>query len=100
MSVALLRADTQSLALNAPGSHWRLSDRATGDTGMARSFVQLSLDERRVIAQMHAKKISQAEIARTLSRDRSNYPGTPAYGPFHKDDEALCCHRRSTERIP
>ncbi|MDI6028509.1 helix-turn-helix domain-containing protein [Corticibacterium sp. UT-5YL-CI-8] len=38
---------------------------------MARSFVQLSLDERRVIARMHEKKISQAEIARTLCRDRS-----------------------------
>ncbi|GES41269.1 hypothetical protein RsS62_05210 [Rhizobium dioscoreae] len=38
---------------------------------MARSFVQLSMDERRVIARMHEKKISQAEIARTLDRDRS-----------------------------
>lgn len=38
---------------------------------MARSFVQLSMDERRVIARMHEKKISQAEIARTLRRDRS-----------------------------
>lgn len=38
---------------------------------MARSFVQLSLDERRIIARMHEKKISQAEIARTLRRDRS-----------------------------
>lgn len=37
---------------------------------MARSFVQLSMDER-VIARMHEKKISQAEIARTLRRDRS-----------------------------
>ncbi len=36
-----------------------------------RSFVQLSMDERRVIARMHEKKISQAEIARTLDRDRS-----------------------------
>lgn len=35
---------------------------------MARSFVQLSLDERRIIAQMHENKISQAEIARTLRR--------------------------------
>ncbi len=34
-------------------------------------FVQLSMDERRVIARMHEKKISQAEIARTLRRDRS-----------------------------
>lgn len=33
---------------------------------VARSFVQLSMDERRVIARMHEKKISQAEIARTL----------------------------------
>jgi len=38
---------------------------------MARSFVQLSFDERRVIARMYEKKISQAEIARTLRRDRS-----------------------------
>jgi len=38
---------------------------------MARSFVQLSMDERRIIARMHDKKISQAEIARTLGRDRS-----------------------------
>ncbi|WP_429128777.1 helix-turn-helix domain-containing protein [Ensifer sp. 4252] len=38
---------------------------------MARSFVQLSMDERRVIARMHEQKISQAEIARTLRRDRS-----------------------------
>lgn len=38
---------------------------------MARSFMQLSLDERRIIARMHEKKISQAEIARTLCRDRS-----------------------------
>ena len=38
---------------------------------MARSFVQLSLDERRIIARMHEKKISQAEIARALCRDRS-----------------------------
>jgi IS30 family transposase len=38
---------------------------------MARSFVHLSLDERRVIARMHDKKISQAEIARALRRDRS-----------------------------
>lgn len=38
---------------------------------MARSFVQLSLDERRIIARMHEKKISQAEIARSLGRDRS-----------------------------
>jgi len=38
---------------------------------MARSFVQLSLDERRIISRMHEKKISQAEIARTLRRDRS-----------------------------
>jgi IS30 family transposase len=38
---------------------------------MARTFVQLSLDERRIIARMHEKKISQAEIARTLRRDRS-----------------------------
>nr|WP_256436973.1 helix-turn-helix domain-containing protein [Ensifer sp. ENS09] len=29
------------------------------------------MDERRVIARMHEKKISQAEIARTLRRDRS-----------------------------
>ncbi|MCM2458213.1 helix-turn-helix domain-containing protein, partial [Rhizobium sp. CG4] len=36
---------------------------------MARSFVQLSLDERRIIARMNEKKISQAEIARTLRRD-------------------------------
>ncbi|TCR95125.1 helix-turn-helix domain-containing protein, partial [Rhizobium sp. BK418] len=35
---------------------------------MARSFVQLSMDERRVIARMYEKKISQAEIARTLRR--------------------------------
>jgi IS30 family transposase len=38
---------------------------------MARSFVHLSLDEGRVIARMHDKKISQAEIARALRRDRS-----------------------------
>ncbi|MCB5205571.1 IS30 family transposase [Neorhizobium sp. T786] len=38
---------------------------------MARSFVQLSMDERRVIARMHEKKFSQAEIARTLGRDRA-----------------------------
>lgn len=38
---------------------------------MARSFVHLSLDERRIISRMHEKKISQAEIARTLRRDRS-----------------------------
>lgn len=38
---------------------------------MGRSFVQLSLDERRIIAQMNEKKISQAEIARKLGRDRS-----------------------------
>ncbi len=38
---------------------------------MARSFVQLSMDERCVIARMHEKKISQAEIARTLRRDHS-----------------------------
>lgn len=38
---------------------------------MARSFAQLSLDERRIISRMHEKKISQAEIARTLRRDRS-----------------------------
>jgi hypothetical protein len=29
---------------------------------MARSFVQLNMDKRRVIARMHQKKISQAEI--------------------------------------
>ncbi len=38
---------------------------------MARSFVQLSMDERGVIARMHEKKISQAETARTQRRDRS-----------------------------
>ncbi len=38
---------------------------------MARSFVQLSFDERRIIARMHEKKFSQAEIARALHRDRS-----------------------------
>lgn len=38
---------------------------------MARSFVQLSMDERRIIARMHERKISQAEIARALRRDRS-----------------------------
>ena len=38
---------------------------------MGRSFVQLSFDERRIIARMHEKKISQAEIARALRRDRS-----------------------------
>jgi IS30 family transposase len=38
---------------------------------MARFFVQLSLDERRIISRMHEKKISQAEIARALRRDRS-----------------------------
>lgn len=38
---------------------------------MARSFLQLSFDERRIIARMHEKKISQAEIARALRRDRS-----------------------------
>ena len=38
---------------------------------MARSFVQLSVDERRIIERMHEKKISQAEIARALRRDRS-----------------------------
>ncbi|MUO82276.1 helix-turn-helix domain-containing protein [Agrobacterium vitis] len=38
---------------------------------MARSFAQLSLDERRIIAQMNERKISQAEIARRLGRDRS-----------------------------
>lgn len=38
---------------------------------MARSFVQLSKDERRVITQKHEKKISQAEIVRTFRHDRS-----------------------------
>lgn len=38
---------------------------------MARSFVQLILDERRIIAQMNESKINQAEIARRLGRDRS-----------------------------
>ncbi|MQT15413.1 helix-turn-helix domain-containing protein [Rhizobiales bacterium Sp-1] len=38
---------------------------------MARSFVHLSLEERRVIARMHGEKSTQAEIARTLRRDRS-----------------------------
>lgn len=38
---------------------------------MGRSFVQLNMDERRVIARMNEKKISQSEIARTLQRDRS-----------------------------
>lgn len=38
---------------------------------MARSFAQLSFDERRIIARLHEKKISQAEIARTIRRDRS-----------------------------
>jgi IS30 family transposase len=38
---------------------------------MARYFVHLSLDERRVIAQMNESKVSQAEIARRLGRDRS-----------------------------
>ena len=33
--------------------------------------MQLSLDERRIIARMHEKKISQAEIVRALGRDRS-----------------------------
>jgi IS30 family transposase len=42
---------------------------------MARSFVQLNLDERRIIARMHEKKISQAEIARALRRDRSTICG-------------------------
>lgn len=37
---------------------------------MARSLVQLSMDERRVIARMHEQKISQPEVARTLRRDR------------------------------
>lgn len=31
----------------------------------------MSLDERRIIARMHEKKISQNEIARALRRDRS-----------------------------
>lgn len=31
-------------------------------------FMQLSLDERRIIARMHEKKISQAEIGRRKSR--------------------------------
>ncbi|SOC47823.1 helix-turn-helix protein [Rhizobium subbaraonis] len=38
---------------------------------MARSFAQLSFDERRIVARMHEKKFSQAEIARALQRDRS-----------------------------
>ena len=38
---------------------------------MARSFAQLSMDERRVIARMNEKKFSQSEIARTLRRSRS-----------------------------
>ncbi|WP_208948545.1 helix-turn-helix domain-containing protein [Segnochrobactrum spirostomi] len=38
---------------------------------MARFFVHLSLEERRVIARMHGEKSTQAEIARTLRRDRS-----------------------------
>ncbi|MCJ8052649.1 helix-turn-helix domain-containing protein [Shinella curvata] len=38
---------------------------------MARSFVQLSLGERRIIARVREKKINQAEIARALRRDRS-----------------------------
>lgn len=38
---------------------------------MARSFAQLSMDERRVIARMHERKFNQSEIARTLRRDRS-----------------------------
>jgi len=37
----------------------------------ARPFVQLSLDERRIISRMHEKKISQAEIAPALRRNRS-----------------------------
>ena len=40
---------------------------------MARSFVQLSFDERRIIARMHEKKFSQAEIARALPRDQTEF---------------------------
>ena len=43
---------------------------------MARSFVQLSLDERRIISRMHEKKISQAEIARNAPpRPVDDLPG-------------------------
>ncbi|MBB6487125.1 helix-turn-helix domain-containing protein [Rhizobium lusitanum] len=36
---------------------------------MARSIVQLSMDERRVIARMHEKGIRQVEIARAFRRE-------------------------------
>lgn len=38
---------------------------------MVRSFAQLSLDERRVVARMREQNISQSEIARVLGRNRS-----------------------------
>ena len=77
---------------------------------MARSFVQLSLDERRIIAHMHEKKISQAEIARALCRDRSTIcrelrrnfwhdPEVPiAEGYWHVTAHAMAADRRRKYR--
>ena len=38
---------------------------------MARFLVQVSMNGRRIIARIHEKKISQAEIGHALRRDRS-----------------------------
>ena len=79
---------------------------------MGRSFVQLSLDERRVIARMHEKKISQAEIARTLRRDRSTIcrelrrnfsrdrEAPVAEGYWHVTAHAMAADRRRKYRRP
>jgi IS30 family transposase len=53
---------------------------------MARSFVQLSFDERRIIARVHEKKVSQAEIARALQRDRSTICREIRRNFWHDDD--------------
>lgn len=44
---------------------------------MAHSFVQLSLNERRIIACMCEQNISQSEIVISLGRNRSTVSGAP-----------------------
>jgi len=68
---------------------------------MARSFVQLSLDERRIIARMHEKKISQAEIARNLHRDRSTICRELRRNFWHaRSSPPHASYQRSTAQMP
>jgi IS30 family transposase len=72
---------------------------------MARSFVQLSFDERRIIARMHEKKFSQAEIARALQWDRPTICREIRRNFWHDDDVPLAegywhmtAHRMAMDR--